>query len=292
MGSHPGQIISSAESFSTADVANALGVSVSTVKRWVDEGILPAYRTVGGHRRLRGEDVVSAVRARLLPHRDLTALDALIRPTRVSALNRQLSRALQQGNGSRVRQLLRSAHHSGMSFASMADEVIAPVMKDVGHGWESGGLDVFEEHRATQLCQAALYDLKSQLSSAQVGARRLALGGGPGGDPYVIANLMAELVLLEDGWSVINLGPNTPLASFLHAVERLRPRLVWLSASHLPEFGAFHKGAAALSQAARRRGVTVIAGGRAMTADRRVKLTHIKFGDNLSELQRVASSLR
>ena len=292
MGSNPGQIIAAGESFTTAAVADALGVSVSTVKRWVDEGILPAYRTVGGHRRLRGERVISAVRDRLLPYRNLSALDPLIRPTPVSRLNRQLIRALQQGDGSRVRQLLLEAHRSGMSFASMADEVIAPVMTEVGHGWQSGRLDVFEEHRATQLCQAALYELKSQSSAAQTRRNPIALGGGPKGDPYVIANLLAELVLLETGWNVVNLGPNTPMTSFLLAVERLRPRLVWLSVSYVPDFTAFQRGFAALCRSASASRATVVAGGRVMTADRRARLPLARFGENLSDLQNIAATLR
>jgi excisionase family DNA binding protein len=39
-------------SYSTADVARRLGVSVPTVQRWVDSGHLKAWKTVGGHRRI------------------------------------------------------------------------------------------------------------------------------------------------------------------------------------------------------------------------------------------------
>ena len=46
---------SSPASYSTADVARRLGVSIPTVQRWVDLGHLKAWKTVGGHRRIEAE---------------------------------------------------------------------------------------------------------------------------------------------------------------------------------------------------------------------------------------------
>lgn len=43
--------------YTTVDVAKLCKVSLRTVIRWVDEGKLPSFRTPGGHRRVREEDL-------------------------------------------------------------------------------------------------------------------------------------------------------------------------------------------------------------------------------------------
>ena len=40
-----------------AAAADRVGVTVSTLKRWADEGRLPCLKTRGGHRRFLGTDV-------------------------------------------------------------------------------------------------------------------------------------------------------------------------------------------------------------------------------------------
>jgi excisionase family DNA binding protein len=51
----------------TYDVAALLEVHLSTVCEWVDQALLPGYRTPGGHRRVRREDLVAFLKEHRMP---------------------------------------------------------------------------------------------------------------------------------------------------------------------------------------------------------------------------------
>ncbi len=55
----PNNVPRETQSYTTVNVARRLGVSLQTVQRWVDSGILTGWKTPGGHRRI---DVASAER--------------------------------------------------------------------------------------------------------------------------------------------------------------------------------------------------------------------------------------
>ncbi len=220
---------------STAQAAEVLGVSVSTVKRWVDEGLLPAHRTAGGHRKLLRAEVLALSR-RGLPLGDPAALsmdpvrgpDADLADAAAALLD-----AVLRGRGPEVNAIIRRTYDAGVPVEVLADRLVAPAMAQVGHAWETERIAVWQEHRGTQLCAAALYGLKDELQARAERNRPLAVGGAPSGDPYLLATLLAQLVLLDAGWEAVQLGPDTPLSGLRNALPQLRPRLVWLSVSHL-----------------------------------------------------------
>jgi excisionase family DNA binding protein len=48
----------------TREAGELLGIAVSTAQQWIETGLLPAWRTPGGHRRVRLSDVSALLRAR------------------------------------------------------------------------------------------------------------------------------------------------------------------------------------------------------------------------------------
>jgi excisionase family DNA binding protein len=279
---------------STAQVAQALGVGVSTVKRWVDEGILPAHRTAGGHRKLLKADVIRLARDGDFPALDLGRLHAAAQrhgPPDPAEMADRLVGAMEAGDGDRVRALILGAYQAGMAIDLMADAAIAPAMQRIGHGWEVGRLDVMHEHRGTQLCTAALYELRSRLEAQAARDRPVAVGGAPERDYYIQGSQQAEMVLLDAGWKAVNLGPHTPIASFREAVDQWRPRLLWLSIGHLVDRERFLAEYPALYREAERAGVAVAVGGRALTDEVRRAMVYTTYGDGLRHLAAFARTL-
>lgn len=278
---------------STAQVAEALGVGTSTVKRWVDQGILPAHKTAGGHRKLLLLDVLRVVREGDFPRADLSRLGKTTArgSTDTGALCSAVYSALKRGDGDEVAARFVSACGAGLPIETLADTVIAPAMRRLGHEWAEGRLNVWQEHRGTQLCASALNELRATFQLAGGKGAPLAIGGGPEGDPYLLANLLIELALTAQGWRVVNLGPNTPLPSFCDALRHLRPRLLWLSASYINEPSSFLKQYGVLYQTASRMGTAVAIGGQAFTEAFRSRMPYTAFGDGMSQMVAFARSV-
>jgi excisionase family DNA binding protein len=55
------------DTYSTHDVAKICCVTPTTVIRWIEDGLIPAFKTVGGHRRVRREDLEKVCRDRGIP---------------------------------------------------------------------------------------------------------------------------------------------------------------------------------------------------------------------------------
>lgn len=272
---------------STVQAAAALAVSVSTVKRWVDEGILPAHVTAGGHRRLLRAEVLALARRGELPAGD----PAAAAPADPAAAAVSLTDVLVAGRGAEARAVVRRAYDAGLAIEALADAVVAPAMAAVGHRWAAGRIDVWEEHRGSQLAAAALFDLKDDLTARAERGRPVAVGGTPAGDPYTLPTLLAQMVLLDAGWDAVDLGPNTPLESLARAVAELRPRLVWVSASHLADPAAFVRDFRQLSRVAGEHGAAVAVGGQALTPEVRRGLAYTTHGDGLAHLAAFARAL-
>lgn len=219
------------------DLAEALGVSESSLKRWADDGMIRVSRTAGGHRRIALADAVRFARESGLQieHPAALGLEDVL-PVRRTAeqpgpsTSDALYEAFLRDDWRVARGLIVSAYVGGESVATLCDGALREALSRAGELWEHGSDGIVVEHRAVDTCLQALSFIRSLIPVAPASAP-IALGGAFGVDPYVLPSLVAAVVLADAGFRDVNLGPTMPTAALLSAVERYAPALVWRTVS-------------------------------------------------------------
>jgi len=270
---------------SPRDLADALGVSESSLKRWVDAGKIDAFRTEGGHRRIAMAEAIRFIRETRAPiaRPELLGLPAAVVAERAGST--RLLDFLLDGDVEGARGFLFARYIGGSPIAELADGPIREAMHSLGELWQHAQRGIFIEHRATDACLLAIASLRSMLEPPANAP--VALGAGPEDDPYIIAPFLASMVTTVAGFRTINLGPDTPLAALQHAVHHHRPHMIWMSASspiHSARARAIAKWLGSIEDA------TVVVGGRhgeALTGGQR----RVRYLATMTELAELAGQL-
>jgi excisionase family DNA binding protein len=216
--------------------ADSLGVSESSVKRWVDDGTIDAERTAGGHRRIPLAAAIGYIRRQratlIKPH--LLPLETTPQVGEVDgAASRKLLEAMSRDRTSEARAIISGRYLGGADVAAIADNLIRPVLCELGELWHHDPEGILLEHRAVDTCVHALTEIGAWLPGVPDSAPTAVTAGGPG-DPYLLPPMLASLVLREGGIRAHNLGPSTPLETIYIAMSRYGARLCAVSISAPP----------------------------------------------------------
>ena len=278
---------------SPKQLARAIQVSESSIKRWCDQGDISTVRTAGGHRRIAMPDVMRFLRDNryALVRPEVLGLPATTGRT-AWVLDRAESgfrEALLAGDEDRARQILFDLYLAKHELTAILDGIVTAALHGIGDRWSCGEAEVYQERRGCEICLRLLHELR-MLTPPPVAPRGLAMGGTPEGDIYQIPNAMVELVLRYTGWETIALGAGLPFDTLRAALLEHRPQLFWLSVSYIRDEAEFLAGWSELC-AAVPSGVTLVAGGQALTESLRKQIPQASFCANLAELEALAKSL-
>ncbi len=301
--------------FSPKDVAIAIGVSESSLKRWVDRGLIRAEKTAGGHRRLSLDSVLNYIRGegKSLPHPEAIGLPEGIPvhavsvqneplytpnhypgmhfPANEEAANADFRRAMVAGDELLARRIILDVFISGMSVAKICDNIITPVFHQIGDLWRCGEIEVFQERRACETCSRVIHELRRAVGPGPQDGP-IAIGGTIDGDPYTLATGMAELVLRDAGWRAMSLGNMLPFDALNRALQSDRPALMWVSVTSVRDMDRFIASFNLLFDEARAVGAALVVGGQGLTADVRQHIRYTTFCDNFRHLEAFANTIR
>jgi MerR family transcriptional regulator, light-induced transcriptional regulator len=286
------------------EVARLLGVSEASVKRWADKGLLPALKTVGGHRRFRPEDVASFRRENFAreatKHSDAENEIAISKRLSVQysasppdlVSDDSLFTLLVEGYKEEASARMINLYLSQYTVGQIADAVLCPAMRKVGDLWHSGELSVAEEHFATRTAHVALQALKDALVVVREERGRSAICCSMENDYHELPIHVAALVLEAQGWSVINIGMSTPFYSLAEAVETLKPGVVCIASTIIDHSDRAGREYADFSAVVKRTGSAIVLGGAGFGSEHaRQKFPADLHADNFRQLEEFALTL-
>ncbi|MEM7264090.1 MAG: helix-turn-helix domain-containing protein, partial [Planctomycetota bacterium] len=255
----------STASLSPKDLALALGVSESSVKRWVDVGRIEATKTAGGHRRIALSEAIRYVRdtgAEVIRPEilGLKTVDGRRGTPRPETVETQLHDDLLAGNEFEARSLIVSLFLDGQSVAEIVDGPLGHALARIGAIYESNfESGVFLEHRASEIAASALREIGTLVRASREGPA--AIGAAVTGDSHNLPTLVVSLVLRSEGLNATSLGSNLPFPSLALAIDRYSPKVVWLSVSHIENQEAIEEGIASTLEILKKRDAFLLLGG-------------------------------
>lgn len=113
------------------------------------------------------------------------------------------------------------------------DEVVAPAIEGVGHGWAEGSVSVAQEHMATAVLRRVLGWLLRVFEVNGTAPRILVTT--PPHQVHELGALMVAASAAAEGWGVTYLGPDLPVADLLGAVEQTSARAVAVSVVYMSD---------------------------------------------------------
>ncbi|HEX7942170.1 MAG TPA: cobalamin-dependent protein [Gemmatimonadaceae bacterium] len=142
--------------------------------------------------------------------------------------------AILQGDLAQGLSVAQEVRSRGLPF--FYEELITWALVEVGRLWQAGRISVADEHVATAVAQSVIASFYPTFPWAAAGPKGIV--GCVEGERHELGARMAADLFVHDGWNVMYVGADAPLASLVELVVRTRPVFVGLSfalAERLPQ---------------------------------------------------------
>lgn len=246
--------------FTPKELAKAVAASESSIKRWIDQGLLRASKTAGGHRRVGLADAFRFIRETGQTLVDPSAL-GLAAPEAVDfsdpeSVRREYLKALEAGDERLTTSLVSHLHLLDVRIADILDDPMYWAFRDVRGRCNHPSAECVVLHRSFANTLRAAGRLR-ELEEPPTGRRRdesresrverdvssdslvsplssldspKALLADVGYDIDGLPTYLAETVLSSLGVRCTQMGGSVPDEVLFGAIERVKPTFLWISA--------------------------------------------------------------
>ena len=218
-------------------VAHLTGINPATLRAWERRyNLIAPGRTDSGYRLYSDDDVAMLSRIKQLTDEGLTIGEAIARVRRASAPVAGNANAAEVGEAARQLRdsLLRFDRHGALaaydrlgtlSPERRAEEVLLPIMHDIGELWADGRAVVAQEHFASGFVREKLAEMIAVLDTGVAPGPEGVCAGSPG-DQHELGLMACAVKLAAAGWKVLYLGSDVPLEDIRRVLADRRPAML------------------------------------------------------------------
>jgi len=222
------------------EAAKVLGVNVSSIKRWTDEGKLACIRTIGGHRKFQMDHLsnfltnnkkkASKVNVFEIENRRDLELNYQIFKGNFKYLQSYLTTQALKNHRDEVQQILTGLFLGQYPLHQIYDEVLTPVLHGIGKRWMESKLTVTEEHFASQIIRDAIIRLQGIISVPRKKIGKV-ICLNLSSELHDIALKMVQNILEIRGFKTYYSGQQTPFMDVEQILTKIKPDRLYISST-------------------------------------------------------------
>ena len=223
--------------YNSYQIAEIIGVNVSTVKRWTDSGRLKCTQTIGGHRKFhlnhikdfltKNKKFSTSVNINLLIGENHTLHEAIANMD-FNYIKSYVYQALKKGNDNKFSSLINSLILKDYSYSSIYDNIIIPLLQRIGDDWANKKISISEEHMICEILRKFLSNINFQYKATE--EKYNAFCFTMKNDEHSLPLNMAETVLNNvNTIKTYNLGANLPIEDFLNFSKDITVHIIFIS---------------------------------------------------------------
>lgn len=253
-------------------VAHITGINPATLRAWERRyNLIAPGRTESGYRVYSDSDVAMLSRIKQLTDDGLTIGEAIARvrrgwaPLPATARGPELDEVRVQLRDALLRLDRQGALAAYDRLAHLpmerrAEEVLLPVMREIGGLWEESRAVVAQEHYASAFVRERLAAMMAELDEGAAPGPE-GLCAGPPGEHHELALMACAVRLAAAGWRVVYLGTDVPMDDVRRVMAERRPAVLCSSVILRRDARAVHELAEAYRGMAPRETAVVMGGG-------------------------------
>jgi methanogenic corrinoid protein MtbC1 len=172
---------------------------------------------------------------------------------------------------------------------SLLNDVIAPLLGEIGRRWASGSLNIVHEHMTSTVIQN--YLLEALRSAGNAESSRVMVAATPAGQWCQLGALMACVAAADTGWKPLYFGPCLPAEEIVAAASHKGAQVVALSIAYRAHGNALERELDYLQKKLPPDVRLFLGGGASVAYRKQVEASRGRCFDNLKEFAAVLSDM-